>query len=334
MFNKLIIGVSILLFCTVFFACSNKKTNTGIYKNNEIESVEKEKIAVLNKQLISSLFKKDVVGVKKLLSDELLKKFNENAVELLGKVGSVMKNESFSTLDEYLIIHNQPNISTVIPNDDRGDSSYSLSFQTINDEIYTSLLVIKTDNFDLLVTAIYGRYFGEWKLNVLNFGQFALFGKTAPEYFKLCKQNYSDSNYADLTINLRLLNECLLPSENYFNYRILEDAKTFTDSVMNELNGKFTFPIVLKTISSKPELISFTVEILDEQPIPAILYKSNINLKDTVALKSEYFQIKNEASKLYKGVDKTNRTVLYRAYNQLPSDGNSVPYKNYFDTHK
>lgn len=332
MLIKTTIKVGVLLICTVFFACS-KKTNAGIYKNNEIDNIEKEKVAQLNKQLISSLFKKDVVGVKKLLSDELLKKFNDNAIELIDKVGSVMKNESYTVMDEYLIIHNQPNITTVIPYDDRGDSSYSLSFQTINDEIYTSLLLIKNDNFELLVTAIYGRYFGEWKLNVLNFGQISVFGKSAPDYFKLCKQNYSDSNYADLTINLRLLNECLLPSENYFNYRILEDAKKFTDSVMNELNKKFSFPIVLNTIPSKPELISFTVEVLEEKPIPAILYKSNISFKDTNALKAEYLLIKNEAAKLYKGVDKTQRTVLYRAFNELPSDGNSVPYKNYFDKH-
>lgn len=64
---------------------------------------------------------------------------------------------------------------------------------------------------------------------------------------------------------------------------------------------------------------------MDEGYFPMIKYISKIDLKDTVALKKENFQIQKAVGQIFSGLDMNKKFIFYKAVNELPKGQNPVP---------
>lgn len=91
---------------------------------------------------------------------------------------------------------------------------------------------------------------------------------------------------------------------------------------MKETNSQYHFPIIVQQIKTKPQIFAINPQLITENShqgiFPFIKYKSDIPLKDTVALKLENDELQKIVGTIFKGVDQGKDYILYRVFSQLP----------------
>ena len=92
--------------------------------------------------------------------------------------------DDYSILDEYYVQASDTAINIILPSGNSEDNDYVFTFQSPNKDSYVSLLLLNSFGNQFLLAAAYGKYQNEWKLNLLKFGQYSFFGKTASDYFR------------------------------------------------------------------------------------------------------------------------------------------------------
>ncbi len=323
---------TILLILTVLILTSCNSQPFVAWKNDNIDKDKKEQIRILNDKLFKGLRNNDVVSVKSLLSDALLEKSGSDLENVVRQVSSYSLPDNYRILDEYNIRNSTTGISNTIPSGLSGENDYIIKFLALNKEMYVSLILPKGFDHELLITIIYGKYGNDWKINVLQFNQYSFFGKTAPDYFKIAKERYEKSYLIDAVNNISISKQCLRPAvSDIFQYLKEKEINEFYDKVMTEVNTKFKFPMTLDEIKTKPQIFRITPELVAEGFVPTIFYLTEINLKDTAALKIEYEQIKNKANQLFIGINKDKQFVFYWAFNEIPIGQNKVNRYGFID---
>ena len=275
----------ILIILTVLTLQSCNLGTSGTWKNSNIDYDKREQIKTLNDKLFKAITNNDVAGVKALMSDKLLEKGAQDLDKLINQVSTSFKSSDYSILDEYYVHNSTTDINNTLPSGISGDNDYVINYQALNKEMYVSLLLPTELDNELLITAIYGNYDNQWKINILQFGQYSLFKKSAPDYYKLAKESYDKLYLIDAVNYIGLSKQCLRPANNFFQYQKEKDINEFYDKVMKEVHSKFTFPLTLENIDTKPKVFRISPEMINEGFFPMVYYLSDINLKDTTALK-------------------------------------------------
>jgi hypothetical protein len=322
----------LLIALTIFTlqSCDFKMSKT--WKNDNIDYTKREQIRVLNDKLFEALTNNDVAGVRALMSDTLVEKVGSGLDKLISQVSSSFQSGSYTILDEYNIHNSTIGAENTLSSGDSDDNAYIITYGALNKEMYVSLLLPTGLNDEPLVTVVYGNYDNQWKINILQFGQYSLFKKTAPDYYKLAKESYEKSYLIDAVSYMELAKRCLRPAANdLFQYKKEKEIQEFYDKIMREANAKFVLPLTLDNIDTKPQIIEVYPEIIDEGPFPMISYLSGINIKDTVALKNEYEKIKIEVNQLFTGINKDKKYVFYRAFNEIPDGTKTVKRYGFVD---
>jgi len=183
----------------------------------------------------------------------------------------------------------------------------------------------------MLIMAIYGKYDNDWKINILQFGQYSLFSKLAPDYYKLAKVSYDKSYLIDAVNYIGLAKLCLRPANDFLQYQKEKEINEFYDKIMKEVNSKYQFPLTLDNIASKPKVFRISPEMINEGFFPMVYYLTDINLKDTTALKLENEKIKKEVGQLFTGIDQDKKFVFYWAFNEVPDGKKLVEHYGYID---
>ena len=324
--KSLLIVLSVLLFQSCNFGTS------GTWKNGNIDENKREQIELLNDKLFKAIAGNNTAGVKALLSDKLLEKGEAELEKLINEVSTVIKSDKYRILDEYNVQSSNTSVMTNLPSGISGDKDYIVKYMPLNKEAYVSLLLPANTENELLITTVYGNYNGQWKINILHFGQYSLLKKTAPDYYKLAKKNYDKSYLVDAVNYISLAKSLLRPANDYFQYQKEKDINDFNDKVMKEVNAKFTFPMTLDNVDTKPKIFRIYPEFLKgEGFFPMVAYLSEINLKDTVSLKNENEKIKKEVERLFSGIDKDKKYVLYRAFKEIPDGTKLVEHYGFVD---
>lgn len=272
-----------------------------------------------------------LLGVKSLMSDKLLEKGVSDLDKLINQISSSFKANSYRILDQYNVHNSTTGIGNTLPSGISGDNDYVINYQALNKEMYVSLLLPNGLDNELLITAIYGNYDNQWKLNILQFGQYSLFKKTAPDYYKLAKESYNKSYLIDAVNYAGLSRQCLRPANDFFQYQKEKEINEFYDKVMKEVNTKFTFPLTLDNIETKPKVFRIFPEMINEGFFPMVYYLSDIDLKNTTALKIENEEVKKEVGRLFTGIDKDKKFVFYWAFKEIPDGKKLVQHYGFID---
>lgn len=322
---------TLLIILTVLTFQSCNLGTSGTWKNDNIDKNKREQIKKLNDKLFNAIINNDVAVVKTLMSDKLLEKAGNDLDVLINKVSNTLNADSYRILDEYNVHCSTTGIGNTLPSGVTGNNDYFVSFQALNKEMYVSLLLPNGLDNELLITAIYGKYDSEWKINILQFGPYSLFGKTAPDYLNLAKSSYDKSYLIDAVNYISLSKQCLRPANDYFQYQKEKEINEFYDKVMKEVNSKFTFPLALENIDTKPKVFRIFPEMTSEGFFPMVYYLSSINLNDTKALKIENEKVKKEVDRLFTGIDKDKKFVFYWAFNEIPDGKKLVEHYGFID---
>jgi hypothetical protein len=316
--------LGILAMFLVFQSC--KMGTSGTFKNEKIDHDIRTQLGLLNNKLFKALINSDVVAVKAMMADELLEKAGGGMEKMVTAVSASLSAKDYKILDEYYVKNSATGIGNTVFSG-LSDNDYIVHYLALNKEMYVSLLLPNDTKNELLITVVYGNYNNQWKINILQIGQYSLEKKTAPDFYTLAKKSYDKSYLVDAVNYATLAKQCLKPGGDHFQYQKEEEIDGFYDKVMKEVNTKFKLPLTLERIGTKPRIFRIFPQVMSEGIFPAVFYVSSVNLKDTIALKAENEKVKIEACKLFTGIEKDKKAVLYRAFSELPDGKKEI--KNY-----
>jgi hypothetical protein len=312
----------------LFFALQSCKDNPGVWKNDQIKAGKREDFRLLSEQVFTDLKANNLKGLKFSMSKELIDNTGiERTVEI---VSNYLHDSKYSLLDEYYVVNKWIDADTIQAGG-RGINSYGLTYPGTAKEMYIAFYVPNTGNNKYLISTIYAKYNYGWKLNDLDVSPYTINGKTAPELYKLAKDQYDKKYLINAINNMALATTCLKPS-TIWAYPDENDMSAFYGKLITEGNDNYKFPFVMSQVPTKPMIIRVYNQTNDNGSFPMVYYMSRISLKDTNAIKRENLQIKKVIGGLMPGIDKDNKYVFYDAFNKKPNGANTVEHFDMVDT--
>jgi hypothetical protein len=286
----------------------------GIYRNEQIKSGKRDDFHALNALLFDGLKANDAKRLGTIMAKEFIDDRSKfRTVELLSN--RVKENNSYDLLDEFYIINDMKGHTISV--NDRGINNYKVDYDTLSREMYIAFFVPKANANRWMITATYCKYEYGWKLNKLDINKYTINGKTAPELFKSAKEEYAKNYLVDATNAAELALDCLKPSTGW-QYPEEKDVSKFYDQAKDRLDKKYDFPYALKQVNTQPQIFRVFNQNGPDGVFPIVYYLSDINLKDTVALKRENANIKKVIGNVMPGINKDKKYVFYSIFNQMP----------------
>jgi hypothetical protein len=317
-------GILLLLF--VLQGCVEKP---GLWKNDQIKAGKRDDFHALNDQAFRDLKANDPKRLGLIMSRELID--NRSTSRTVELIGNRLTDYKYQLLDEYYVVNKYKDDDT-IKSTVTGANRYSLYYPSAAKEMYFAFFIPKTGENKYLVTTIYAKYGYGWKLNTLDLAPYTINGKTAPELFKLAKEQYDKKYLIDAENTLALATTCLRPT-SIWQYPDENEISDFYGKVMEETNKKYRFPFLLSALPLRPKVLNVYNKTTDEGTFPMIYYMTHINLKDTNAVKAENALVRKELSRMLPGIGKYSKYVFYDAFNKWPSGTETVDHFDMIDRH-
>ncbi|MFD2146782.1 hypothetical protein [Mucilaginibacter antarcticus] len=320
----IIIGIAIQ-------GCGNGNKAANTWTNDDIDAEIKKQVSPLNDKLFNAIMASDVNTVRSMLSPTLLQKAGGKIDTLVNSTGKSFNAKAFDVKDEYYTKHHVKKDPDTLLTQKGSDDDYMVTYRAMNEEMYTSVLVSQNLPINCLILVVYGKYGNDWKINILQIGEYTIDGKNSQAFYKLAQKYYDGGDLLDAANMLVLTSQLANPAGDFFKYRNEDTLKNFYAKVMEDANKIYNFPYPIRDIKTIPQIFSITPEFVADKGqqgvYPMIKYRSTIKLTDAEALKAENRALQAIIGKVFPGILQNNPFILYKAYNSTP-DG-KVPGDNY-----
>jgi hypothetical protein len=313
--------------CAVFLlviALQSCSENPGSWKNEQIKAGKRDDFHELNNQALKALKAGDVKALAPIISKELDENTYTNRQAEL--IGNRLTDNEYVLRDEYYVVNEYRDFDT-IKTTGSGINSHAFYYPGTAREMYWAFFEPRSSANKYLITLMYAKLDYGWKLTMLDLAPYTINGKTAPELFKLAKDNYDKKQTIEAINNITLAMTCLKPSE-IWRYTCENDAHDFYPKILEKANTEYKFPYVLNDVPTKPRIIKIYTKSTNEGTYPMVYYLSKIKVSDTVAIKNENIQIRKALSKVMPGFDQDKKYVLYSAFNDKSK---TSKYADHFD---
>lgn len=317
-----------LFFLTMLIAFVLQGCNVGTTKYCMDESIKqrlRNEIQALDKKVLEAVTTNNPHLIRTILSDKLLEKDGNNIDLLIKQAGSVIPNADYRILNQFYVKNSTTGIGNTIMSGKKGLNDYMIHYQSINKEIFISVLIPKGGLDEFIITNIYGKYPDGWRLNIIQFGQYKVNGQTAPELYSKAKEKYEKGYLIDAAMNIFLCLQVANPANKFWKYQKGEEMKRMHEKIMTSVKSRYSFPLTLEEIDSKPQIFTINPQGMNEGYFPIIAYLTNIDLEDTIGTKEENEKIHKIIGKTFSGIDKDKKYIFYKAFSQVPDGKTPVP---------
>jgi hypothetical protein len=307
-------GLVLLAMIISFVGCSAGWT----YWNEHIDAETRAQIKSMNERVIDALYENDPRKLEALLSDKLKEKAGSQLSDFVIKAHEAFRTKEYSLLDECSTRNTAVGSVATVRNGISGENDYKVNFEVINKETYLSFILSDGKANNALLTCVYGKYGDEWKLNILQIGDYSFFGKNAIAFFKQGVSNYENGNLIDAVDDIEMAKRTALPANQVLHYQMESKIKDFETKLLSEASAKFPLPMKIAEVGTSPEIYGVRPFPMNEGVYPMVIYVSKISLQDTIALKKENEELKKSIGKIFPGIDKGKKFVFFQAYNEIP----------------
>jgi hypothetical protein len=312
--------LAIIILSVAIQSCSNNRnTSANTWANDDIDAQIKSQVAPLNDKLFKAIMASDVNTVKTMISPQLLKDAGSKIDTLITSTGKSFTAKAYDVLNVYYTKHHVKKDPDTLAIHRESDNDYMVAYRAMNEEMFTTVMVSKNLPVNCLILVVYGKYDNEWKINILQIGEYSIDGKNSQDYFKLAQKYYDGGDLLDAANMLVLTSQLANPAGDFFKYQNEDSLKNFYLKVMDDANKIYNFPYPVKDINTVPQIFSISPEFVADQGqqgvYPLIKYRSIIKLTDVSALKAENQALQKIIGKVFPGVLQNNKFILYKAYN-------------------
>lgn len=326
-----------LLICISFYSysCTSSIAKNEIFQNDKIDPAIKAEIEAIDKQAYKNMCDNNYGALSQSFSDSLLFTITPDfAQRFMPQIQRVIKGKEFKVFDDFYIRTVKRMDSVSIPGG-KADHAYTLRYITGSNETCISMVVAGDSVNEVMLTFIYIKVDGKWKMNNIQGEDFSLAGRNAVDQYLHAKKLYENGHLIDAVNTMQLTSHCIAPGGRMFSYTKQKEMSEFYEAVTKAVNAKYPLPYAMTEVATKPKMVNIHLEVMDRRFVPMILYQSSLMLADTVSLKKENDEMQQKIGKIFFGIDKNNPVILYRAYNELPEDNRSQkPYYGYVQKFK
>jgi hypothetical protein len=321
-------SITIVIVASCFYSC--QFSLSGEWKDDHINSSVRDEISKLNKQLMQDVKDDNVAAIKQMMSPILLDSAGTKIDTLINNTSHNVLGSDYKIINEFYTINIAPKATLTLSSDNGGSDDYEIKYKGLNKHMYTSLFIPQTARGNAVVLVCYGKYDSGWKINVLYFGVRKVFNKTAPDYYKLARDEYDKGNLVNAAAMIGVAKQLASPLNDYFRYKNQDEMKDFYDKVITEGDKYYHLPITVN-ISTHPQIFSVYPQIFDQgEPegiFPIVRYRSSIPQTDTIALKSEKDNIQKVIGSIFKGITTENDYILYQACDKIPTSASDIIHR-------
>lgn len=311
MYQKL----SILCLCLLFL-CNCGPGADRTLKNEDIPADVQAEIKSRNEQLLDALLQDNTAGVKALASDSLLAEWTPDTEANLHNLHRVVHAKTHRVLDAFLVQAGPGTGQTL--KGASGEEAYSLDLIPLSRESYVSVLLLPDGAHEVLLRLVYGRYDDEWKLNSLNFAYYAFAGKNAIHFYtkarKAYEQGYLLNALNNVDLSAMLLNTDA--SAPLIRFEKEKEILIFRDQMLAEMKATYKMPMELENIPTRPRIFRLSTDMFADDFYPSVSYRTSVATGDSLALRTEYEQLRRETKNIFRGIDKDNAYILFKAFNE------------------
>ncbi len=291
----------------------------GTWKNEKIPSSQAGDLHALNTQLLDGL----KANAPRLVENVMCREFiaDNNRLRLIELCSNRLKEDSYTLLDEYYIVHKEKGQKTL--ESGTGANSYTFDYSADSREMYIAFFIPKSIPNKYIISATYCKLDYGWKLTHLEVNPYAFNGKSAPELFEKAKQMYDKKYLVDAVNDIELARTCATPCQGW-KYRDEQQMTAFYATLADKANKKMVYPFTLSEVPTQPRIFSISTLTTPEGVFPQVFYMSKVKLSDLEGLKKENENIKKVIARAIPGIDQDKKYIYYDAFNEWPRSDRSV----------
>jgi hypothetical protein len=312
----------ILALSMLFQSC--KVGTSGSWIDENIPTELKNEINKLDKAVVKAVTDKNSDHLKANLSKVLIEKSGKDIDNLIEQIANVISNPNYQVLNQFYVKNTTTGVGNTVISGVGETNDYVIHYQALNKEMFISILIPQDSLDELIITNIYGKYPDGWKLNILQFGQYKINGRTAPELYLKAKSEYEKGYLIDAGNDMFLNSIVAKPANNFWQYQNEKEMKKFYETVMSEIKTKYVFPFTINEIKSAPKIVNIFPQGTRDGYFPMIEYLTNIDLHDTTKTKAENNLIHQSIGNIFEGIDKDKKFIFYKAFNEIPNGTKEV----------
>jgi hypothetical protein len=321
----------LLIAVCATLACKHSVSKFRLQHNKEIDQKLSADIAEINARAYGYLQNNDYSSLSDLFSDTLSHSLdNEFSRTFVPQMQKSLQGRKFRVFDEYYI-ENPVLDSPITINGGEGEGAYKFKFQSPNKQTYVSMLLSEDATNEIMVTLVYGNYDGKWKLNIIRGEDYSIDKKNAIAFYKQAISYRDSGDYVDAINTMWFATHCANPAGSYMSFNMNEEINKFSDSLSKEIKDIYPLPYTVKQLKNTPQVFNIHYEMLDSTLTPMIMYLTTTGVRDTVKLKSENDDFHRNLGSIFKGMDKYNKKIIYRVYNQEPVPNTNPPYYGFVE---
>jgi hypothetical protein len=321
------------LYIVSLFISACQKQPVVIQRDRQINIALQQELGKINRQLIIGFASQQPKQVLPLCSDELAKKGANSFISIMQQVGQNFDAARFHIKNQFYIQHERPGASTSLIAGN-GTHQYTLNFPAANEQQFVMVGYFDNKVQDLALTCIYGKYGTRWKLNALQVGLMRISDKDASDWFEQAQRDFAKGYLATAANDMVICNLVSQPANRFWHYSQEGKYQSFDKQLSAALNHNYTFPLTINSIPSHPQIFRIFPQGMNKGYFPMVLYKSGINLKDTIALSKECDAINQQLDKVFSGLSLGNKYMFFRAYEKIPAEGEQAANHGFVRTGK
>lgn len=306
--------LSISLLALLLSACSMSETK----KDNKIDPRIKNDIHILNKRIVDGLVENKIQHILPICSDRLRDRKGE-IKRLMRLVKGSIKKSDFRILNEFY----QKNVAkkgvATLSSGKGNMHDYQIRYDSRNKEMYVVVAYFQDSLYQKSFTFFYGKQNNEWKLTNLQAGALKIMHKDAVDWYLQAKSEYQQGDLMDAMCHIGLAIQILNPVNHMWEYTKEKEIQSFEQKLTKETYSKYNFPHTVDYVETKPVIYRVYSQIMPEGCLPLVLYTTTINLKNVPELAKECNAMHEKIGQLFKGIDKNNKTIIYRPLKNAPT---------------
>ena len=322
-----------VLVCVLLFSqsCISGTGKNNVTQNDKIAPQVKATVDALNSEVYNIMCENNFEKLSQMFTDTLQSMLGPDfAGKFMPNMQRVMKDKKYRIYDEFHITHARPH-DTVTLSSGTGDNAYTLIIKPYAPESFVAMLIAGDSLNEVMLTLTYINVKDKWKITGLYGENYSLHRKNAIEQYHAAEALQKSSYLTDAVATMGMAKNCMAPGGRTFQYKKQTEINTFVDTLIKQTDNKYTLPYTFNEMKTKPKILDIQYQIFNGDFAPLIVYQSSVNVADTVALKKENDDLQKNTGKLFYGIDKVNKTILYRVYNELPNGQNNPRYYGYIE---
>lgn len=305
--------ISLILFIQ---SCRFNDVKYDVYIDNEI----REKIHNLNLEFIDNMTNKNTEKVRQMCSIDLLNASDDSLDNFISTINSDYKINKLNIIAEYYVKSSKISQGELIYANFNNPVNFTIYLPRIRKEMFITAILFEDSIKEQVLVMSYGKYDEEWKIINFQFGNYSYYNKNALDWFSESKKLFKKNYLLDASLRIVYAGNCLRPASSCWTYNSEKEIVEYSKYLADEYSKKYIFPIEINSIKSNPIIEKINYKFSTLSFCPEIVYKTNINIQDTVKLKEENIEIQKNIGNIFYGIEINNDLIYYKVTNLENSD--------------